>query len=62
MANDETILEIRDGEVANASYAMATPVNFSVKRGERVAIIGANGTGKTTILKILNGLVEPDAG
>ena len=37
-------------------------MDFSVKRGERVAIIGANGTGKTTILKILNGLVEPDAG
>lgn len=37
-------------------------INFEVQRGERVAIIGANGTGKTTILKILNGLVEPDEG
>lgn len=37
-------------------------LNFSVKRGERVAIIGNNGTGKTTILKILNEIVPPDAG
>lgn len=37
-------------------------LNFSVKRGERVAIIGNNGTGKTTILKILNEIVLPDTG
>ncbi|MDO4623652.1 MAG: ATP-binding cassette domain-containing protein [Eubacteriales bacterium] len=36
--------------------------SFEIKRGERLAIIGNNGTGKTTILKILNGLLEPDAG
>ena len=37
-------------------------LNFSVKRGERVAIIGNNGTGKTTILKILNEIMPPDTG
>ncbi|MCI9570295.1 MAG: ABC-F family ATP-binding cassette domain-containing protein [Lachnospiraceae bacterium] len=37
-------------------------LDFEVRRGERVAIIGDNGTGKTTILKIINGLVEPDTG
>ena len=37
-------------------------LNFEIKRGERVAIIGNNGTGKTTILKILNGMVKEDAG
>ncbi len=37
-------------------------INFEVKRGERVAIIGGNGTGKTTILKILNGILKPDEG
>lgn len=37
-------------------------LNFEIKRGERVAIIGANGTGKTTILKILNNVLEADEG
>ena len=37
-------------------------INFEIKRGERVALIGNNGTGKTTILKIINELVEADAG
>lgn len=37
-------------------------LNFSLKRGEKVAIIGDNGTGKTTILKILNELETADSG
>ena len=37
-------------------------IDFEVKKGERVAIIGDNGTGKTTLLKIINGLLSPDTG
>lgn len=37
-------------------------INFDIKRQERVALIGNNGTGKTTILKILNQIVLPDEG
>ncbi|MBR5967372.1 MAG: ABC-F family ATP-binding cassette domain-containing protein [Lachnospiraceae bacterium] len=37
-------------------------VNFEVKRGDRIAIIGNNGTGKTTMLKIINGILPPDSG
>ena len=35
---------------------------FSLQRGEHVALIGDNGTGKTTLLKILNGLIRADEG
>lgn len=37
-------------------------LSFEIKRGEHVAIIGDNGTGKTTILKIINELILPDSG
>ena len=37
-------------------------VNFEVKRGETVGIIGTNGSGKSTILKIITGVLNPTAG
>lgn len=37
-------------------------ISFEVKRGEKVALIGDNGTGKTTMLKIINGLLAQDEG
>ena len=37
-------------------------ISFEIKRGERVALIGNNGTGKTTILKIINNLIPADSG
>lgn len=37
-------------------------VSFEVKKGETLGIIGANGAGKTTILKLLNGIFWPDKG
>ncbi|HSA06240.1 MAG TPA: ATP-binding cassette domain-containing protein [Candidatus Gastranaerophilales bacterium] len=37
-------------------------INFSVDEGEILAIVGFSGTGKSTILKIISGLIEPDAG
>lgn len=39
-----------------------TQLSFDIRRGEHVAVIGDNGTGKTTILKIINELLPPDDG
>ncbi len=44
------------------SRHLFSDLSFEIKRGERVALIGNNGTGKTTILKIINQLIEADAG
>lgn len=47
---------------AFGAQTLFTDLSFEIKRGEKVAIIGNNGTGKTTILKMINGIVTPDAG
>lgn len=44
------------------SHTLFTDIHIDIKRGERVALIGNNGTGKTTILKIINQLIPKDAG
>lgn len=43
-------------------HTLFTNIGMDIKRGERVALIGNNGTGKTTILKIINQLVPKDSG
>ena len=43
-------------------HTLFTDLDFEIKRGERVALIGNNGTGKTTILKIITELLAADAG
>lgn len=44
------------------NQVLFTNVSFEVKRGEHIAVIGDNGTGKTTLLKILNQVLPADTG
>ncbi len=56
------VLAVRGLTKSFDGQTLFSGVDFDIRRGERVAIIGNNGTGKTTILKILNGLLPPDSG
>ena len=44
------------------SRQLLDDVNFYLNEGDKTGIIGINGTGKSTFLKVLSGLVEPDEG
>ena len=56
------VLTVRELSKSFDAQTLFSHVDFDIKRGERVAIIGNNGTGKTTLLKIINGLLEADSG
>lgn len=56
------VLQVENLSKSFGSLTLFEGLNFELKKGEHVAIIGDNGTGKTTILKILNELVAPDSG
>lgn len=56
------VLEVNGISKSFGSNTLFRGLCFRLKRGEHVAIIGDNGSGKTTILKILTGMLSPDEG
>ena len=52
------MLEVRGMEVSYGEFLVLRGISFTVKEGELVTIIGANGAGKTTILRAVMGLVK----
>ena len=56
------MLELRNVDVFYGDVQVVWGVSFSVKQGEVVALIGANGAGKSTILKTISGLLTPAKG
>ena len=56
------VLSLQDVKKSFGSLLLFEHLNFEIKRGEHVALIGNNGTGKTTILKIINQILPCDEG
>ena len=56
------VLKVENLSKSFLPVTLFSNINFDIKRGERVALIGNNGTGKTTILKIINELIPADSG
>lgn len=62
IVSGQDVLQVAGLSKRFGSQQLFKDLSFDVRRGERVALIGANGTGKTTLLKIINGLLEADNG
>ena len=56
------VLTVEDLSKSFPGQTLFQNISFEIKRGERVALIGNNGTGKTTLLKILNQVLPADSG
>ncbi|MCI9501540.1 MAG: ABC-F family ATP-binding cassette domain-containing protein [Hungatella sp.] len=56
------VLTVRNLAKSFGDNHLFSHVDIDIKRGERVAVIGSNGTGKTTLLKIINEMLPADAG
>jgi ABC-type multidrug transport system fused ATPase/permease subunit len=61
---DDNIIEFRNVSFsyANTDQTVINNLRFSIKKGERLAITGKSGAGKTTVLKLLSGMLRPSSG
>lgn len=61
MATNDTVLKLENISKKFSAYALQD-VNFTLNKGESLALVGANGAGKSTLIKIILGLVRPTTG
>ena len=56
------LLSMRDVSVGFGGALVLENISLQIERGERLGLVGRNGVGKSTLLKIIAGELEPDAG
>jgi len=57
---DEVLIQLKDVHKSFGSKKILNGVNITIRRGEAVGIIGGSGTGKSTTLRLMAGLLAPD--
>jgi len=60
--NNEFIIEVKKVHKSFDSKKVHTGINLSIRKGDNVTVLGGSGSGKTILLKELNGLIKPDEG
>jgi ATP-binding cassette, subfamily F, member 3 len=61
-ASGRTVVEVRDLAKNYGPKQVLSKVNFTIDRGDRVALVGVNGAGKSTLIRMLSGMEPPSAG
>ncbi|MBN1626420.1 MAG: ATP-binding cassette domain-containing protein, partial [Deltaproteobacteria bacterium] len=56
------ILSLQDVSISFGGLPLLENMNMQVEKGERICLLGRNGEGKTTILRLIGGVIEPDGG
>jgi len=57
-----TLLTLTDISLAYGHHPLLAHVNFQIEKGERVCLVGRNGTGKSTLFRVITGAAQPDDG
>lgn len=60
--HSKNLIEVKNVSFSYGATQVLSNVNFSVHRGDYVALVGGNGSGKSTLIKIILGLLTPDSG
>ena len=61
-SNNLALLRVKDLAVSIAGTKIIDSISFSLTRGEIIGVVGANGSVKTTLIRSIAGLLEPDMG
>lgn len=59
---EQTLITLTDAQLAFGHHALLDKANFSIQAGERIGLIGRNGAGKSSLLRILDGRIHADDG
>ena len=60
--NQEPVICIKDLKKSFGPLNVLNGVDFEIKKGENIAVLGRSGTGKSVLIKIISGLLKPDSG
>lgn len=60
--SDDTLIEVKNVSYSYIDHQALDNVSFKINKGEKIAVIGKNGAGKSTMAKLLTGILRPDKG